>query len=129
MAYPVWPASLPDPEVPLNARRPLPLRADSSSALGRFTTARKMTRPIIQARAMLLLDAADYQTLADFWRDTLFNGKALFTAPWLALCGYPDYAVKLLEYKTGTRGILPSITLIFEFLPVTVTPPDPWPAP
>lgn len=130
--YPVWPASLPDPNAPIRYERKLPLVSGDRETLGFPASERVQTRDVFNASAVVLIPAADFQTFFTFWRDTLSNGKALFTAPWITTLGHPEYVARLLQYSMNTERSLPVVSMSLELVPdvaldPTGTFPDQWP--
>jgi len=132
MPYAVWPVSLENPDRPMQIDGALPLVSSQTQQHGKYVAIRDRTRPVVNATASMLFDPADYQTIITFWRDTLFRGKKLFLAPWIALANYDGYAARLINHTTGTNGQAPVINLKIQLVPdvlldVTQTVPEIWP--
>ena len=132
MAYATWPTALLNPDRPVQVTNTLPLVTGDPDKIGAFITERNETRPTVNATASLLLEAGEFQTFLSFWRDTIFNGRKIFEAPWIEIAGYPDYVARLINFTMGSNGVLPQVSLQLEFLPdirldVTNTFPDVWP--
>ena len=132
MPYSVWPTVLNNPDRPIQIPDALPLVRGGPKEPGQYKADRIRTRPSVSVKASIILEADEYQTLAAFWRDTLFNGKKLFTAPWIALAGYEGYTARLLGYSSSSVGTTPKVNLNLQFIPdvrldVTDTFPEIWP--
>ena len=132
--YPVWPATLADPQSPINYERPLPLAAGSSDSMGKLTSERRQTRKLFKGGVTVNIEASLFQTFLTFWRDTLFQGKHVFTADWISDLGHPEYVGKIVNFDVTMKGVEPLVKMEMEFLPdvkldPTDTFPDPWPAP
>ena len=132
MTYPVWPSTLDNPDSPLTNERGLPLIQGDAGDLGLPTSARIQTRTTLNGSGSLIVPAALFQTFFLFWRDTLNNGKSLFTAPWLSIMGYPEYVLRMPTYQMTTIGVIPQIDMTLELVPdvnldPTDTFPDAWP--
>jgi hypothetical protein len=99
-----------------------------------LTTERNQTRNIFSASPVVPIEGSLFQTFLTFWRVTLNNGKAIFTAPWIADLGHPGYVARMPTFSVGMNGVEPVVTLTLELVPdvrldPTDTFPDPWPAP
>jgi hypothetical protein len=134
MAYKVWPATLPDPDSPMKYDRNLPIELAQTNDLGKFTSKRIQTRTSFKSTATMLLEPNLFQTFLAFWVTTLSNGKAIFTAPWIATLAHPEYVARILSFSVGAEGVAPIVTMQLELVPdvkldPTNTFPDPWPNP
>lgn len=133
MAYEVWPTAINAPDTGINVKETAPLVSGNEKAIGRHETARIKTRPVVKASATLLLDSTEFQTFLVFWRDTLDQGKQIFSADWIADAGYPYYVARITAIQATSNGVVPKIALSFDLIPdirldaATGLVPDVWP--
>jgi len=139
MAFVAWPANLPVPEAPFSGELVKPLDFSSSTDLGAFESTRRFTRGVIKGTATLYLDnnstpsLSQFAILRTFWRDTLNDGQAYFTADWPLDIGFKGYIVRMPTFSIATTGSLPTAKLDLEFKPFVRlsndgTLPSPWPS-
>lgn len=136
MAYAVYPASLPIPEMPLSGEIKLPLASSPENEIGAFESFRVKTRADLDGSSFIWLnDPADFgQIFIPFYHVTLNSGLEYFTADWLELFGYKGYVARILSFKQNLRGKCPNISLNMDFIPdvqysiADPTIPSPWPA-
>ena len=132
MAYAIWPVGLPDPEAPFSERVGLPLKMGKVNEIGSYQTRRRYTRAKIGGSAKLILTQAQVSTFRTFYRTTLNDGNALFTADWISILGYDGYVGKLVKFSFSPNGAIIDASMEITLIPSyregeTSGTSSPWP--